>query len=124
VDVGMQVAFGQRHVQAARQDLVRICAEIREEFDPIEHPHSKPVGAIYISCAGRGGPHFGAPNAEMEIIAHALGDVPLVGMFAGGEIEMKAPISGRRISNCMPIQAPKLKPATQQCLAFWFIVCR
>jgi small ligand-binding sensory domain FIST len=44
------------------------------------------VGAIYISCAGRGGPHFGSPNAEMELIAHALGDIPLVGMFAGGEI--------------------------------------
>ncbi|MEY2844001.1 MAG: hypothetical protein RI920_2038, partial [Pseudomonadota bacterium] len=28
----------------------------------------------------------GSPNAEMELIAHALGDIPLVGMFAGGEI--------------------------------------
>lgn len=86
VTPGMQLAFCQRHVQAARQDLVRICAEIREEFDPVEHPGSRPVGAVYISCAGRGGPHFGSPNAEMEIIAHALGDVPLVGFFAGGEI--------------------------------------
>ena len=86
VEPGMQLAFCQRHVQAARQDLVRICAEIREEFDPSEHPGSTPAGAVYISCAGRGGPHFGAPNAEMEIIAHALGDIPLVGIFAGGEI--------------------------------------
>lgn len=86
VEPGMQLAFCQRHVQAARQDLVRICAELREEFDPTEHPGSRMAGAIYISCAGRGGPHFGAPNGEMEIIAHALGDIPLVGMFAGGEI--------------------------------------
>jgi small ligand-binding sensory domain FIST len=86
VESGMQLAFCQRHVVAARQDLVRICAEIREEFDPVEHPGSQPVGAVYISCSGRGGPHFGAPNAEMEIIAHALGDIPLVGMFANGEI--------------------------------------
>ncbi|MFN4267195.1 MAG: FIST C-terminal domain-containing protein, partial [Aquabacterium sp.] len=43
-------------------------------------------GAIYISCSGRGGPYFGAPNAEMEILTHALGDIPLVGFFAGGEI--------------------------------------
>ena len=42
--------------------------------------------AIYISCAGRGGPHFGAPGAELQIVRHALGDVPLVGFFAGGEI--------------------------------------
>ncbi len=86
LEPGMQLAFCQRHVQAARQDLVRICAEIREEFDPIDHPGSRAVGAIYISCCGRGGPHFGAPNAEMEIIAHALGDIPMVGMFANGEI--------------------------------------
>ena len=44
------------------------------------------VGAIYVSCAGRGGPHFGGPSAEMQIIRHALGDVPLAGFFAGGEI--------------------------------------
>ena len=34
-------------------------------------------------------------------------------MLAGGAIEMKPRTSGRRISNCMPIQAPKLKPAIQ-----------
>ena len=49
-------------------------------------PGSQPVGTVYISCSGRGGPHFGTPNAEMEIIAHALGDIPVVGMFANGEI--------------------------------------
>ena len=32
--------------------------------------------------------------------------------------------SGRRISSCIPIQAPKLKPATQQCLLLGFIACR
>jgi small ligand-binding sensory domain FIST len=86
VERGMQLAYCQRNVQAARQDLVRICAEVREEFDPSEHPGGTPRGAVYISCAGRGGPHFGSPNAEMEIIAHALGDIPLIGLFAGGEI--------------------------------------
>ena len=43
-------------------------------------------GAIYISCAGRGGPHFGAPSAELQLLKKALGDVPLTGFFAGGEI--------------------------------------
>lgn len=83
---GMQMAFCQRNAAAARQDLVRICAEIREEFDPQDHPGQQAVGAIYVSCTGRGGNHFGAPNAEMEVLAHALGDIPLVGFFAGGEI--------------------------------------
>ena len=43
-------------------------------------------GAVYVSCSGRGGPHFGGPSAELQIIRRALGDVPLVGFFAGGEI--------------------------------------
>ena len=101
---GMQMAFCQRNVQAARADLTRICAEIREELEPQEltrqtatalaqseaesapHPQRGIAGAIYVSCSGRGGPHFGAPSAELQIVRRALGDVPLVGFFAGGEI--------------------------------------
>jgi small ligand-binding sensory domain FIST len=95
---GTQLAFCQRNVQAARADLVRICAEIREELEPEEllvgsaevpaaaPPARRMVGAIYVSCAGRGGPHFGGPSAELQIVRRALGDVPLVGYFAGGEI--------------------------------------
>ena len=98
VHEGMELAFCQRNVQAARADLMRICAEIREELE-VEVPaapgaisqESTPVmrqmlGAVYVSCAGRGGPHFGSPSAEMQIVRRALGDVPLVGFFAGGEI--------------------------------------
>ncbi len=101
---GMQLAFCQRNVQAAKADLTRICAEIREELEPEElpvealtaltaseaeaapHPARGIAGAIYVSCSGRGGPHFGGPSAEMQIVRRALGDVPLVGFFAGGEI--------------------------------------
>src|SRR5690606_33448474 len=86
VEPGMQVAFCQRHVEAARRDLVCICAEIREELAPEEGPARSPSGAVYLSCAGRSGDYFGGPHAEMQIIQHALGDVPLVGMFAAGEI--------------------------------------
>jgi len=86
VERGMQLAFCQRHQHAARQDLVRICAEVREEFDPDEHPGREAVGAVYISCAGRGGAHFGGLNAEMELLSHALGNLPIVGFFAGGEV--------------------------------------
>jgi small ligand-binding sensory domain FIST len=39
-----------------------------------------------ISCAGRGGPHFGGDSAELQIVRHALGEVPLVGFFGAGEI--------------------------------------
>ena len=102
--VGMTLAFCERNPQAARADLIRVCAEIREALEPQEvsievasalnapeaeaapHPARRISGAIYVSCAGRGGPHFGAPSAELQIVRRALGDVPLVGFFAGGEI--------------------------------------
>jgi small ligand-binding sensory domain FIST len=84
---GMQLAFCQRHAEAARRDLMRICAEIREELEPADAAAQPAIaGAIYVSCSGRGGPHFGAPSAELAIVRHALGDVPLVGFFAAGEI--------------------------------------
>ncbi|TFY97834.1 FIST signal transduction protein [Ramlibacter rhizophilus] len=104
VEAGMPMAFCQRHARAARADLMRVCAEIREELEPHEmslstatalaadealaapSPARRIAGAIYVSCAGRGGPHFGGPSAELQIVRHALGDVPLVGFFAGGEI--------------------------------------
>ncbi|MFN4118651.1 FIST N-terminal domain-containing protein [Acidovorax sp.] len=119
VQEGMRLAFCQRNVAAARADLTRICAEIREELAPEElepaplmsasgdgllraaadatrdtaHGARPPprsarriCGAIYVSCSGRGGPHFGGPSAELQIVRHALGDVPLTGFFAGGEI--------------------------------------
>jgi small ligand-binding sensory domain FIST len=98
---GMRAAFCQRDRAAARRDLVRICSEIREELESHVEDAATTVAAsaalppvatqriaaaIYVSCAGRGGPHFGAPSAELQIIRHALGDVPLAGFFAGGEI--------------------------------------
>lgn len=98
---GMRLAFCQRNVQAARADLTRICAEIREELEPEElavaadtavdlhdgEPGTgRMLGAVYVSCSGRGGPHFGGPSAELQIVRRVLGDVPLVGFFAGGEI--------------------------------------
>ncbi|WP_422566192.1 FIST signal transduction protein [Ideonella sp.] len=89
VSPGMQLAFCERHVEAARRDLVRICAEIRDEAAGDEEagvPARRMAGALYVSCTGRGGAHFGGPSAELQLVQHALGDVPLVGFFAAGEI--------------------------------------
>ncbi len=99
LEPGMRLAFCSRDVEAARRDLVRVCSEIREEVEApaalaamagspsaAQPPASGIKGAIYVSCSGRGGPHFGGPSAELKIVQRALGDVPLVGFFAGGEI--------------------------------------
>lgn len=103
-ETGMRLAFCERHAAAARADLVRVCTEIREELEPEavsldaapslvaggpEGGAAAPrrmLGAVYVSCSGRGGPHFGGDSAELQIVRRALGDVPLVGFFAGGEI--------------------------------------
>jgi small ligand-binding sensory domain FIST len=94
-------------MQAVRRDLVRICAEIRDEVESAQEPAwaagaaptpnaggAEPArhiaGVIHVSCAARGGPHFGGPSAELQIVRHMLSgggpEVPLVGFFAGGEI--------------------------------------
>lgn len=102
--LGTRLTFCSRDAEAARRDLTRICTELREELEPealaletalavqgsdaerAPHPARRIAGAVYVSCTGRGGPHFGAPSAELAIVRHALGDVPLVGFFASGEI--------------------------------------
>jgi small ligand-binding sensory domain FIST len=43
-------------------------------------------GGLYFSCLGRGQHMFGEVNKELETIAEILGDVPLVGFYANGEI--------------------------------------
>lgn len=97
---GTRMAFCERHVAAAKADLMRICAEVCDELAPeslvlggdggdvdsMPTPPRRIAGAVYVSCAGRGGPHFGGPSAELQIVRRGLGDVPLVGFFAGGEI--------------------------------------
>jgi small ligand-binding sensory domain FIST len=90
VEPGTQLAFCTRDVEAARRDLVRVCSELREEAESgttqaIGAPR-RIAGAIYVSCTGRGGAHFGAPSAELQTVRRALGDVPLVGFYAAGEI--------------------------------------
>lgn len=97
---GQRLAFCQPNADAARADLVRICTEIREALES----HAAPIsgnadaettdllggahilGAHYVSCISRGGPYFGAPHEELRAIRQTLGNVPLTGFFASGEI--------------------------------------
>ncbi|MDD5247764.1 MAG: FIST N-terminal domain-containing protein [Rhodocyclaceae bacterium] len=84
VEPGMLTAFCMRDARAAGYDLVRIAAEIRDDLE--SGAARQMAGALYVSCSGRGGPHFGARHAELQMLRNALGDVPLAGFFAGGEI--------------------------------------
>lgn len=80
---GDRAVFCTRDLAAARADLIRVCTELREE---IESGSLRVLGAHYVSCVARGEHLFGAPGVELGIVAHNLGEIPLVGFFANGEI--------------------------------------
>ncbi len=77
---GGHVLFVRRDGQAAREDLERMLAEIRAQCPEGIR------GGIYVSCIGRGRHQFGDEGTELAIVQDALGEVPLVGFFANGEI--------------------------------------
>lgn len=80
VETGDELMFCRRDQQTAEDDLKRMLLAIGSQLNaPIR-------GGVYYSCLGRGQHMFGAPNRELELIRDALGDFPLVGFFANGEI--------------------------------------
>jgi small ligand-binding sensory domain FIST len=80
VEAGQALMFCRRDGNSAKRDLDRMLAEITRE---LEEP---PRGALYFSCLGRGEHMFGGNSAELQTIRSALGEIPLVGFFANGEI--------------------------------------
>lgn len=80
VQPGDELLFCRRDQQTAEDDLLRMLAAIKAQLGaPIR-------GGVYYSCLGRGQHMFGVPNRELGLIRDALGDFPLVGFFANGEI--------------------------------------
>jgi small ligand-binding sensory domain FIST len=80
VEPGDELLFCRRDQQTAEDDLHRMLTAIGEQLGaPIR-------GGVYYSCLGRGQHMFGAPNRELTLIRDALGEFPLVGFFANGEI--------------------------------------
>ncbi|HUN91415.1 MAG TPA: FIST N-terminal domain-containing protein [Burkholderiaceae bacterium] len=89
IEADQLLRFCTRDENAARRDLVRICSEIREHLHERSESSGAPVearGAVYVSCLGRGCHMFGEQSEELRVIQSQLGDVPLVGFYANGEI--------------------------------------
>ena len=87
VEAGHSVIFCRRQAQTARQELMQLGAALREAAESDEAQAGPRIrGALYISCRGRGSALFGAPDAELRTLRHALGDVPLIGFIAEAEI--------------------------------------
>lgn len=78
--IGTTMMFCKRDLQSARSDLLRMIYDLK---DDLKEP---PKAALYHACIGRGANMFGEQGAELKLIREHLGDIPLVGFFANGEI--------------------------------------
>ncbi|MDX1668505.1 MAG: FIST C-terminal domain-containing protein [Limnobacter sp.] len=99
-EVGDRLTFCTRDESSARADLIRMCAELRDELDATAPrinalqsagftglaARRQPRGAVYIACNGRGASLFGNQGNELQLVREQLGDIPLVGFFANGEV--------------------------------------
>ncbi len=77
---GLPIQFCRRDAASAEEDMTRMLRDLKRRL-----PHT-PRGAVYYSCLGRGRNLFGADSIELGFIRRELGDFPLVGFFANGEI--------------------------------------
>ena len=80
LETGDELMFCRRDGNSARDDMMRMLEDIRARID------GEPRGAVYYSCLGRGRYQFGDNSEELRFISDVLGDIPLVGFFANGEI--------------------------------------
>lgn len=77
---GQSVMFCRRDGGSAWEDLDRALASLKRRLN------GPAKGALYFSCIGRGRHLFGEDSEELRAIQQTLGDIPLVGFFANGEI--------------------------------------
>ncbi|MBF0304965.1 MAG: FIST C-terminal domain-containing protein [Alphaproteobacteria bacterium] len=83
VRAGEKLIFVRRDPNAAHEDLERMCAHLRDRLE------GRAIrGGVYVSCVARGAHMFGSPGAEVATIHRVLGDFPLTGFYANGEISL------------------------------------
>jgi small ligand-binding sensory domain FIST len=80
VEHGDQLMFVSRDANTAQKDLVEMVARLKKRSG------SNIKGGIYISCIARGPHMFGEVNTEIQIIESVLGNIPIIGLYANGEI--------------------------------------
>lgn len=86
---GNDLIFCRRNQQTAIDDMQHMLDNIAGRLSQI--PGHKPghyqiKGGLYVSCLGRGREQFGDDSEEIKMIHETLGDFPLTGFFANGEI--------------------------------------
>jgi len=80
IDTGQSLMFCIRNRDSAVADFQRMTSEIRTRLG------RPPRAGLYFSCVARGPNLFGAGSKEMSLISQSLGDFPIAGFYANGEI--------------------------------------
>ncbi len=76
--VGQTIQFHVRDAETAHEDL-QLLLDAQELKDP-------PLGGLLFTCNGRGRRLFEEQHHDVTTIRNRLGDIPLAGFFAAGEI--------------------------------------
>jgi len=74
------IIFCRRDGATAREDMLRMLGDLGKRA------RGRIKGGLYYTCLGRGRHQFGENSEELKMIRDQLGDFPLVGFFANGEI--------------------------------------
>ena len=86
VQNGERMMFVHRDDETVKADLSRALLDIRQRVIADQGKFA-PRGAIYISCVARTMSDFGEEtNGELGLVQEVIGDIPLVGFYANGEI--------------------------------------
>ena len=80
VSAGDPILFCRRDPESARRDMNRM---VRQLAGRLPGP---PKAGVYVSCVARGAALFGDAGVETGLICETLGEFPLIGFFANGEI--------------------------------------
>jgi len=80
VSTGDQIVF-------CRRDQVTAADDLRRMLDRLKQRAGGGIrAALYYTCIARGPNQFGPGSRELKIITDELGDFPIAGLFANGEI--------------------------------------
>ena len=85
---GQQMMFVHRDDETVRSDLAATLVALQKRIVH-ERGEFKPRAALYVSCVARTSVSFGndkQPGGEMALIREVLGDLPITGFYANGEI--------------------------------------
>ena len=77
---GGKFMFCRRDGNSARDDMMRMLTKMKSRLQ------GAPRGGLYFTCLGRGRYQFGENSEELKMIKEVLGDFPVAGFFANGEI--------------------------------------